>query len=269
MWTLVGSMSVAIVGLCAGGGVPAPGAGPGPRFRFDEFALAQALPVNVARVLVTAAPDETSARALPDAERAIAAMTREVVQEGATPAALAVTPARDKIVEICARQAVDAVARVQILTVRDREVVEMRIWDREGGLLAVLVGQPPPPPPDPVVAARALAARQETPAEDPARLRLRLEDERPSGLRRAVTITGGVLTVTGLVLTTAQVVGAAFSAPFKIASDVGCALTGDSGGLDSPSRSNCGSRDDGLSPVPMMLTVLGGGMWLGGAYMRF
>jgi hypothetical protein len=114
-----------------------------------------------------------------------------------------------------------------------------------------------------------VAARQQAPAEDPARLRLRLEDEHPSGLRRAVTITGGVLTVTGLVLTTAQVVGTAFSAPFKIASDVGCALTADSGGQDSSSRSNCGSRDDGLSPVPMMLTVLGGGMWLGGAYMRF
>jgi hypothetical protein len=268
MWTLVGSMSVAIVGLCTGGGVPAPGASPGTRFRFDEIALAQALPVNVARVLITAAPDETSARALPDAELAIAAMTREVVQDSATPAALAVTPARDRIVEICARQAVDAVARVQILTVRDREVVEMRIWDREGGLLAVLVGQPPPPL-DPVVAARVVIARQETPAEDPARLRLRLEDERPSGLRRAVTITGGVLTVTGLVLTTAQVVGAAFSAPFKIASDVGCAVTADSGGLDSPSRSHCGSRDDGLSPVPALLTVLGGGMWIGGAYMRF
>jgi hypothetical protein len=67
MWTFVGSMSVAIVGLCAGGGVPAPGNGPGPRFRFDEFALARALPENVARVLLTAAPDETSARALPDA----------------------------------------------------------------------------------------------------------------------------------------------------------------------------------------------------------
>jgi hypothetical protein len=53
--------------------------------------------VNVARVLVTAAPDETSARALPDAERAIAAMTREVVRESATPAALAVTPARDRV----------------------------------------------------------------------------------------------------------------------------------------------------------------------------
>jgi hypothetical protein len=79
----------------AAGHVPAPGAGPGPRFRFDEFTLAQALPVNVARVLVTAAPDETSARALPDAERAIAA--REVVRESATPAALAVTPARDRI----------------------------------------------------------------------------------------------------------------------------------------------------------------------------
>jgi hypothetical protein len=269
MWTFLGSLSVAVVGVCAGGGVPAPGAPP--TFQFDESALTQALPPDVVRVWMTAAPDETSGRALPDATRAITSSARQVVPGAALPGVLPVTPGRDRIVEICAGQSVDAVARVQILTVRDHQVAELRLWDCQGTLLAAMVGQPPRPRPDPLAAAREVVAEQELPAEEPGRLQLQLAEPGPSGLRRAVTITGGVLTVTGLVLTSLQALGSAVSAPFEFADSVtSCPTWADSGGLDqAPSGCGGGSGGDSLSVVPAMITVVGAGMWLSGAYLRF